>query len=126
MEYFSPGTMFAETTVLPIDAWDIDLAVNMARQIKERHSATPYGFRFLTRSRGDADLDNKVVAKSPMYFLGGKIFTLEDIEARNDPGEEILRSIMRINGYERVVVNDNSWRRAQPLEDDDVVLEIAL
>lgn len=121
--FFSPGTFVAETTVLPVDSWNIEAACEMARSIRERHSATPYAFRFTTRGRADDDLDSHQTAQSGFYYLGGKVETLEEIEARNDPAENILRSKMRANGFSRVIVNTNSWRWTQPLEENDVVLD---
>ena len=124
--FYSPGTFVAETTKVPIDSWDVDTAVRIASSIKERYGARPYAFRFSTRERTNTDLDSRQVAISPYYFLGGRVETLVEIEARNDPNEEILRSNMRNNGYARVLVNDNSWRWTQPLNDDDVVLDVSL
>ena len=123
VEFYSPGTLVAEVTSKPIESWDVDAAVEMARHVMQRYNATPYGFQFTTRSRTDDELDSKVTAKSPMYFLGGKIETLEEVEARNDPNEKILLSNMKSNGYARIVVNDNSWRWTQPLDDGDVALD---
>jgi hypothetical protein len=120
--FYSPGTFFSETSEKPIDNWDVEAAVLMASDIKERHGAKPYGFRFTTRSRGETDLDSKVSATSGMYYLGGRVETLAEVEARNDPKESILRSNMRANGIERIIVNDNSWRFTGALEDGDVVL----
>jgi hypothetical protein len=71
VEFLSPGTFFAEITTVPIESWDTKKAQELAHGISERHSATPYGFRFITRSRGQDDLDSKVTARSGMYFLGG-------------------------------------------------------
>jgi hypothetical protein len=68
-------------------------------------------------------LDSRVSAKSPLYFLGGEVQTLEQIAARGDADERILLQNMRGNGWDRVVVNTNSWRWTQPLEKDDVVLD---
>jgi hypothetical protein len=121
--FYSPGTFVAEDTSMEIASWNVEAAVAMARGIKERHAATPYGFRFTTRGRGPDDLDSKILAKSPMYFLGGKIETLEEVQARNDPKEAILRSNMEGNGHKRAIVNTNSWKWTQPLDDDDIVLE---
>lgn len=121
--FYSPGTFVAETTEKPIDSWDIAKAMEMAHDVVERYGATPYGFQFSTRSRGDADLDSKQSAQSPFYHLGGKIETLAEVEARNDPKEDILRSNMRINDYDRIVINDNSWRSTRPLRKDDVMLD---
>jgi hypothetical protein len=121
--FYSPGTFLAETSEYPIDAWDTAVAMKMADRVTERHNATPYAFRFTTRSRTPEDLDSHVTATSPFYFLGGTIETLAEVEARNDPKESTLRSNMRGNGYDRVVVNGNSWKWVQPLEKDDVVLD---
>lgn len=119
--FYSPGTITAETSTKEIDAWDTAAACEMARGIKERYDAVPYGFRFSTRGRGPDDLDSKKIATSGFYYLGGKIETLAEVEAR-EPGS-ILASNMRINRWDRVVTNNNSWRWTQPLRPDDTVLE---
>lgn len=119
----SPGTFVAEETAKPIPFWDIDLAVAMASDITERYNAKPYGFYFTTRARNDEELDSKVVKRSPMHYIGGKIETLAEVEARNDPSEEILRSNMRCNGYDRIWVTTEGWKWAQPLNADDVVID---
>jgi hypothetical protein len=124
--FFSPGTLFAEQTEKPIESWDVDKAVKLAKSIKERYDARPYGFQFITKARSAKDLDSKVIERSGMYFLGGKVETIQEIEARNDPKEEILRSNMRSNGFDKVVVNDNSWRWTQPLGKNDKVLKVTL
>ena len=121
--FFSPGTFVAEQTVKEIDSYNVDKAVEMAQYITERHGATPYGFQFSTRSRGKNDLDSKTTNRSNMYYLGGKIETVEEIKRRNDPKESILLSNMQCNGWGRIVTNTNSYRWTQPLNDDDVVLE---
>src|SRR5712664_3128863 len=105
VRFFSPGTFVAETSDKPVNSWDVDAAVSMACDISERYGARPYGFKFVTRGREDDDLDSKETATSPIYFLGGKIETLAEVEARNDPSERILLSNMRNNGYDRIVIN---------------------
>ena len=121
--FYSPGTFVSETTEREIDSWDVEQAMSMARTVRERHGATPYGFRFTTRSRADNELDSKVTERSNMYFLGGKIRHLDFIILENKPDEQILISNMRNNGWDRVIENCNSWKITQPLEKDDVVLE---
>lgn len=121
--FYSPGTFVAETTEKPIHSWDTDTAMKMAHGIEERYGATPYAFRFTTRGRGPKDLDSREVERSCLYHLGGKIETFAEVEARNDPKEDILRSNMRGNGYDRIVVNDNSWRSVHPFGKDDVMLD---
>lgn len=123
VSFLSPGSFVSEETVKPIDSWDVDQAVQMARTIVERHGAKPYGFRFITRSRGPDDLDSRETARSGIYYLGGTVETYEQVCARNDPKEEILRSNMRSNSWDRIVTNNNSWKFTAPLYVDDVVLD---
>ena len=80
--FFSPGTFVAEQSIMSIDKWDIEKAKKMAHGIKERHGAVPYGFQFTTRSRRARELDSKVIATSPLYYLGGKVETLAEVKAR--------------------------------------------
>jgi hypothetical protein len=120
--FYSPGTFVAETDRQEIDGWYIDKAVEMSKKIKQRHGATPYGFQFITRGRKDNELDSKVIKESKMYFLGGKVLTLQDVIDRNDPKDRILISNMKGNNWDRVIVNDNSWRITQPLREGDIVL----
>lgn len=126
VHFLSPGTFVAEETRRPIDSWDVEQAVAMAHGIVERHAARPYGFQFTTRQRGRRDLDSHETKRSGVYYLGGKIETLAEVEARDDPKESVLRSNMRGNGWDRIVTNTNSWRWTQPLEKDDVVLDVVL
>lgn len=121
--FYSPGTFVSETTEREIDSWDVEQAMDVARTIKERHGATPYGFCFITRSRADDELDSKVTERSNMYFLGGTVRHLDFIILENKPDEQILISNMRNNGWDRVIENCNSYKITQPLKKDDVVLE---
>lgn len=121
--FYSPGAFLAETTEKPIDAWDVDTAVAMAATITERHGAKPYGFRFTTRGRADDELDSKVIATGPMHYIGGKVETLDEVIARNDPSESILRTNMECNGYDRIWRTTEGWSWTQPLNADDVVIE---
>ena len=121
--FYSPGTFVAETSSKPVPSWDVDLAVAMSADIVERHGARPYAFKFTTRSRGPDDLDSKVTASSGYYYLGGKVETRDEIEARNLPVEKILRSNMRCNGWDRIWTSTQGYRWTQPLNADDVVLE---
>lgn len=120
--FFSPGTFMAETSTKPIDSWDVNQALVMAMDIEERHGAHPYGFRFTTRARGEADLDSKQVAQSAMHYFGGKVETRAEVEARNATDEQILRANMRNNNIERIFVTTKGWKWTQPLNDDDIVV----
>jgi hypothetical protein len=120
--FFSPGTFVAETSTKPILSWDLDLAVAMSSDIKERHGARPYGFRFTTRGRGPDDLDSKVIATGPMHYLGGKVETLDEVRARGRSDERILLSNMEGNGWDRIWTSTEGYRWTQPLNVDDVVI----
>ena len=123
VEFLSPGTFVSEVTQKDIDKWDVDVATEMAAKIKERHGATPYGFRFITRSRKDNELDSKITKTSGVYYLGGNVLTLEDVKARKDPKDKTLIWNMEVNKIERVIENTNSWKVTMPLNKDDTVLE---
>lgn len=123
VKFFSPGTFMAETSSKEVEDWDVEAAKRLARDIKGRYGATPYGFQFFTRGRAADELDSKVIAKSQFYWLGGKVETAEEVLARNDPKEQILCSDIRINSYKRIITNDNSYRWTAPLGDTDVVLD---
>lgn len=124
--FYSPGTLCAESNREPIDSWDVDTAVAMARSILQRHVATPYGFEFTTRSRGPEDLDSKVTSKSPFYWLGGTVETLDEVKARATDKDRTLISNMEGNGWKRIITNNNSYRWTQPLKDTDTVLDFAV
>jgi hypothetical protein len=108
--FLSPGTMVAEQSTKPVESWDVDAAVKMARGVKERHGAVPYGFYFTTRERDDNDLDSREPRAATSTGSGGRSRRWPRLRPATDPKESILRSNMRINGWDRVVVNDNSWR----------------
>ena len=123
--FMSPGTFVAEMTQKEIDFWDVSKAVEMSKNIKERYGSIPYGFYFITRERGENDFDSKETKRSSMYYLGGKILTLEELKSRNDPKDKTLISNMECNNWDKVIINDNSWRWTQPLKHDDKVLELS-
>lgn len=125
VKFLSPGTFVHEETTKPIDSWCIDTAVEMARGIVERHNAKPFAFSFVTRSRGKDDFNSKETKRSGRYYLGGRVLSLDGVK-REMPEEEILQANMRCNGWDKIVVNDNSWRICQPLWKDDVVLDVKL
>lgn len=123
VEFLSPGTFVSEVSQKEIKSWDVETAKQMATSIKERHNATPYGFRFITRERKANELDSKVTKTSGIYYLGGKVLTLADVKARNDDKDRILISNMEMNEIKKVIENTNSWKVTMPLNKDDVVLD---
>lgn len=121
--FYSPGTFVAEETTRPIEKWDVDIAVEMSKTVLERYEARPYGFQFITKERGVKNLDSKITKTSNFYWLGGEVKTLDQVKSET-PDEHVLISNMEIGGYNRVVVNTNSWKWTQPLRDGDIVLDV--
>jgi len=122
VKFYSPGTLVSEITTKQIECWNIIRAQKMAKDIKERYGATPYGFRFITKGRKPNELDSKVVDKSNMYYLGGTVKTLKEIKRENDPDNKILIRNMEGNGWDKVIINNNSYKCTLPLRKNDVVL----
>ena len=122
--FLSPGAMVAEFTTKEIESYDTDKAIEMSKEIKERHGALPYGFYFTTRTRNEDDFDSKETDRSNLFYLGGEVLTLEEVKKKNNPDDRILISNMECNGWDKIIINTNSYRWTQPLEDGDVVLAI--
>jgi len=121
--FSSPGTLVAEQTTKPIAAWDVELATTMAHDIVERYNTKPFAFQFSTRQREDDELDSKIVALSGFYYLGGLVLSLDEVKARPGIATDILIRKMEANGWQRIIVNDNSWRWVAPLLEGDTVLD---
>ncbi|MBQ3022110.1 MAG: hypothetical protein IJD91_02120, partial [Clostridia bacterium] len=90
----------------------------------ERYGAKPYGFRFFTKGRTEADLDSRVVAESGTYFINGVVETLEEIKAKGDPNNRILISNMECNGWDKVVTTHNPYKWTQPFTENDAVVTV--
>jgi len=131
--FFSPGTFVSETTSKEIGEWDTRMAIAMAERIVERHGAIPYGFRFETVRVGTTvDPDGAEVAVAPKtlntsgyYYIEGKLVTLDDVEARNDPSERILRDNMRYNRYPVIVETRRGYLHTRQFEHEDVIVDAA-
>jgi len=123
VEFLSPGTFVSEHSTREIDSWDTAKAAEMAKTITERHASHPYGFRFITRSRGPDDFDSKETARSGFYYIEGKVETIEDVRNRADPKERILLENMECNGWHRIVTCYTPYIWTQPLYENDVVLK---
>lgn len=129
--FYSPGTLMSERTTKSIHAWDLELAVAMAKTITKRYDARPYGFYFSTMleavdvvetDRGSLMVQPRQIAKSGMHYLGGTVMTIQDVEARDDPNDSILISNMRINSWEHVVEVTNGYRSTHLFSPGDVIV----
>jgi len=120
--FYSPGTMVAETTKREVSSWNVDKALKMMEDIKERHGATPYGFCFTTMKRGLRDFEPKETARSGMYYVNCKVQTLEEMEKTHNPAESTLLQNMKTNGWDKIVTTTSGWTWSHPLQDGDIVL----
>lgn len=124
--FYSPGTFFQETNTEKIDNWDVNQAIIMADQIIQRHNASPFGFKFTTREHGTNDLDSKQIDQSHMYYLGGTVYTLQEIIDQKDPDNNILIENMKNNHMEKVIINSNSYQWTRVFHDNDILLNYTL
>lgn len=129
--FLSPGTLFREESTKPIAGWCTRTAAQIARDVKERYGATPYGFYFSTIIVADPIADGeggelkvlpREIERSGTHFLTGRVRTLVAIVAEGKPDEKILRSNMKSNGW-RAVVENNSYRCMQPFEPGDFIVD---
>lgn len=128
VQFMSPGTIVDEVTDRPMESADPAMAVKVAAQIRERHGARPYGFRFYTRIVAD-DVDDgeggklkvqpKTVAESGTHFIDGAILNFEEVPS----SQQILRSNMRGNLWPLVVETTNGYRHTSPFTDQDCVVD---
>lgn len=130
--FYSPGTLFSESSTKEIDSWDTKKAVEMADSILERYNAKPYAFVFRTIKTHDPvsdgeggflKVESKQEKESGYYFLGGKLETYDDVVNRGLDSEGILRSNMRGNEYWIVCVNTNSFKSTLPFGEDDKIVD---
>lgn len=116
----SPGIFFNEETTKPIDSWDIEKAKEMAKDIVERYNQTPYAFQFTTRERGENELDSRETKRSGRYFLGGTVYSLAEMKAKNDKSFDILISNMECNNWGFVIKTPKgNW---QPFTNEDSLI----
>src|SRR5262249_15810152 len=128
--FYSPGTLFSELSTYDIESWDTAKAVELSEKVVERYGAKPYGFVFETlltmpkiprADGGSFTVQPKLKERSGIHFLGGKLETYDEVEARNDPKESILRSNMRGNEMWIVCINTNSFRSTLPFDEKCVI-----
>ncbi len=131
--FCSPGTLFSELSSREIEGWNPSIAVEMSEEIKERHGAIPYGFRFETRivlppvsdgEGGECVVEPKVVATSGIHFICGELQTFDEVEARKDPKDSILLDNMRCNDYPIIVVVKRGYTTTMPFSEKDCVVDM--
>ena len=103
-KYWMPGSFLAETTSKKLDSWDLDEAVEKAPD-KGPYGPGAYAFeliQYVTTNVEGFEVIPKEIAHSGTYFLGGTIYTIDDIK-REVPNSSILISNMEGNGWLKVI-----------------------
>jgi len=95
IEYFFPGALFADSAMVDVPSRDV-------AEAKANAPAHAYAFRFITRGRHENELDSRVIDRSGMHYIGGTIYTVDDVKAL--PGKnDILLANMQCNGWDKVI-----------------------
>jgi hypothetical protein len=146
VEFRSPGTLYAEESSRPIEAWDTAKACELAKGITERHGAKPFAFKFITMLEADPiddgeggtlQVQSRRVAESGTYFIGGTILSIDDVIRRNEPSvrrggtkptsgdDGILIENMRRNDWPYAIEIVNVYRSTWPFLESDLVVDPA-
>ena len=124
--FYSPGTLFDESTTVPIGGWDVALAVSMAGDIVGRYGSRPYAFSFRTYAPGGGlDAAHMTGTGSGRHHICGVVRTLDEVVAENKSDEEILRSNMVDNGWDVIVDTATWYRHTAVFGPTDVVVDRA-
>ena len=124
VRFYAPGVITAEVYDYLINRWDVDEAVELAKTAISRNNSNIYGFCFLTKERKAKELDSHIVKESRMYYLCGKLRTLEEIRREGNPGNRILLLNMEGNHWSKVVETRGVW--TLPFHDGDTILDFKL
>lgn len=115
LTYFYPGSFFDEDSTKEVKKRDPKAATKNAPK-------GAFGFQFYERTKivlAGETLWGEVRHKSPLHYLGGEVYTLAQVR-KHFPGEKILISNMRGNGYDRVIrTRRGNWK---PLNNGDVLV----
>ena len=135
-QFFSPGTVFAEHTSLPMETDSIEEAVMLSKKVVERYNATPYAFDIVTKlvaepiddgEGGKMEVPSKEVERIGRFFLGGNLIRYGEVASLEleglDGGRTALRYSMRSNGCPICIENNNSFKSTQPFEERDAVVD---
>lgn len=116
-EFYSPGSFFNETDIVPMDCRSVDEAINKAPK-------TAFAFTFFDREEleqvGEV-LRGHSKNRSQRYYLGGDLLTVEQVKAQV-PNSDILVNNMECNGWKQVI--RTPFGNFQPLHEGDVVLQV--
>jgi len=112
IEFLYPGLIFAENSSRPVPR----------RELPDVIPAQATGYRFFTRT--EAEVDGEKLVGQPKDYSSWTYFgterTAEDVQALDDDRYRVLKSNVRINGWQRVV--QTAYGQWYPLNDGDRVV----
>ncbi|KQW72338.1 hypothetical protein [Ensifer sp. Root127] len=105
--------------VVETSSWDVEAAAGIAHRLTLERGVQPYAFWFESREPGHGP-EPKI---SGTYYLGGKLQTLDELRAENDPSAVIMIHHLEARGIERVVTTNCPCLASFPFRDGDHILE---
>jgi hypothetical protein len=129
VSFFSPGTFFSETSHKDFQELDLKKICAVAKTMKERHNASPYGFVWeyrelptdLPQIEGyKLEVTPKVIEKSTgIIYITGEIIYSKDLISERD---RILKFNLERN-YDGVgVINKNSYIFHAGFNEGDMII----
>jgi len=111
--YYSPGTFFLEQSRFEIETRSVAACATRAKaDVKERHGAKPFAFRFT---------DGNGKSLSGLHYLTGKVIRLDEVP--DDKEHSIMRSNMFDPDRCVVVENTNSYKHVSHFSEGDVIVD---
>ena len=112
VEFQSPGSLVSEIDSKKVKSKDLKAVITIAKSIKQRGGASPYGFLFR---------DGNGRQKGFFYYITGTLLRYEEVPIINE--NSILRSNMFCNEWPIVIENRNSYRITRPFEKTDAIVD---
>lgn len=117
VEYLHPGSLFPEYTTRELTVRDPQLAAAIAPD--GAYCFTLYDVPEAPDLGPEFTVTAKRQNESGRFYLGGKIYTLVEIEAMGDDYRILASNISRYEGQRAILCVPGNW---QPLRPGDVVL----
>lgn len=130
-QYFSPGLLFSETSLRPLEGDTYEEAVRAAASVEERHGAKPFGFDLVTHivadpvddgEGGTLNVVSKEVERRGRFYLGGDIYLYDRVVAE-EGADSIWASNMRCNRDPVSIVIVNGYKSTQIFRESNVVVD---
>lgn len=107
VRYYYEGKYIDHIVHREIETESVDDIIN---DIQSIDGIWPYRFQFVTRhpekeTSGEWSISNV----SHMYFVNGKIRTLDELIKENNPNNKVLIGNMKSNNYDKIIESTHGW-----------------